>query len=144
MLRMFFLVVVMGALGMSCAAGARALAREDTLGLAPSSWVDGDGFTNRVIVAHGTTLHSIDYGGEGPAMVFLAGLGNSAHVFDQFAPRFSDRAHVYALTRRGYGRAAGRGRATTPRRWPRTCAHSSTRSASIAPCSWVTRSQATS
>jgi non-heme chloroperoxidase len=30
-------------------------------------------------------------------------MGNSAHVFDEFAPKFTDKFHVYALTRRGFG-----------------------------------------
>jgi pimeloyl-ACP methyl ester carboxylesterase len=39
-------------------------------------------------------------------MVLLAGAGNSAHVFDEFAPRFTDRFHVYAFTRRGFGESS--------------------------------------
>lgn len=66
-------------------------------------WTDGLGYVNGRVLANGTSLHYIDYGGAGPAMVFLAGLGNSAHVFDEFAPRFTDAFHVLALTRRGYG-----------------------------------------
>ncbi len=70
---------------------------------APAAWVDSSGFANRRVRANGTSLHVIDYGGSGPALVFLAGLGNSAHVFDEFAPRFTDHHHVLAFTRRGYG-----------------------------------------
>jgi pimeloyl-ACP methyl ester carboxylesterase len=33
----------------------------------------------------------------------LAGLGDSAHVFDDFAPAFRDRFHVYGVTHRGFG-----------------------------------------
>jgi pimeloyl-ACP methyl ester carboxylesterase len=36
-------------------------------------------------------------------LVFLAGLGATAHSFDDFAPRFRDAFRVYGLTRRGYG-----------------------------------------
>jgi pimeloyl-ACP methyl ester carboxylesterase len=35
--------------------------------------------------------------------VFLAGYGNTAHVFDGFAPQFRDRFRVVAITRRGFG-----------------------------------------
>jgi non-heme chloroperoxidase len=56
-----------------------------------------------VTVAPGVALEVVDWGGQGPAMVFLAGLGNSAHVFDEFAPRFGDAYHVYGITRRGFG-----------------------------------------
>ncbi len=34
----------------------------------------------------GITLEVIDWGGDGETMVFLAGLGHTAHVFDEFAP----------------------------------------------------------
>ena len=36
-------------------------------------------------------------------LLFLAGLGCTAHIFDRFAPRFVDKFHVLALTRRGHG-----------------------------------------
>ena len=49
------------------------------------------------------SLEVLDWGGEGQAMIFLSGIGNSGHVFDEFAPRFTDQYHVYALTRRGFG-----------------------------------------
>jgi non-heme chloroperoxidase len=58
-------------------------------------------------VAPGVTLEVLDWGGRGEAMVFLAGLGNTAHVFDDFAPRFTDRFHVLGITRRGFGASAG-------------------------------------
>lgn len=57
----------------------------------------------RVAVAPDVQLEVLDWGGRGPALVFLAGLGNTGHVFDAFAPRFRDRFHVYAVTRRGFG-----------------------------------------
>ena len=39
-------------------------------------------------------------------IVLLAGLGNTAHAFDDFAPAFIDRFHVIALTRRGFGESS--------------------------------------
>ncbi|MFN8572072.1 MAG: alpha/beta hydrolase [Gemmatimonadaceae bacterium] len=69
----------------------------------PSSWMDSRGFLNQRVQVSDTWVHVVDYGGVGEPLVFLAGLGNSAHVFDDFAPRFTDRFHVLALTRRGYG-----------------------------------------
>lgn len=55
------------------------------------------------VQVNGIRLHYLDWGGDGPPLVFLAGLGCSAHIFDKFAPRFTDRFHVLALTRRGHG-----------------------------------------
>jgi len=56
-----------------------------------------------VRVASNVRLHYLDFGGQGPPLVLLAGLGNTAHAFDDFAPLFTDRFHVVALTRRGFG-----------------------------------------
>lgn len=59
--------------------------------------------TRMIAVDKGVTLEVLDFGGSGPALVFLTGLGDDAHVFDAFAPRFTARHHVYAITRRGFG-----------------------------------------
>lgn len=56
-----------------------------------------------VEVQPGVKLEVLDWGGSGRPLVFLAGLGNSAHVFEDFAPRFTDHFHVYGITRRGFG-----------------------------------------
>src|SRR4051812_13088895 len=56
-----------------------------------------------VPVAEGVELEVLDWGGSGPPLVFLAGLGFTAHDFDAFAPRFITAHHVYAITRRGFG-----------------------------------------
>ena len=52
---------------------------------------------------NGIRLHYLDWGGTGETLLFLTGLGNSAHIFDNLAPRFIDRFRVLALTRRGHG-----------------------------------------
>jgi len=56
-----------------------------------------------VTVDRHVRLHYLDFGGDGPPLVLLAGLGNTAHAFDDFAPAFTDRFHVIAITRRGFG-----------------------------------------
>lgn len=48
-------------------------------------------------------LEVVDWGGQGPALVFLSGLGGTAHDFDGFAEKFTARHHVYGITRRGFG-----------------------------------------
>jgi pimeloyl-ACP methyl ester carboxylesterase len=55
------------------------------------------------ISASGINLHYLDWGGSGDVLLFLAGMGCNAHVFDALAPRFVDDFHVLALTRRGHG-----------------------------------------
>lgn len=56
-----------------------------------------------VTVQADVRLEVLDWGGSGRPVVLLAGLGNSAHVFDDFAEHLSDFCHVYGITRRGYG-----------------------------------------
>lgn len=50
-------------------------------------------------------LHYIDYGGKGPAVILLAGLGSSAHIFDEFGPLLRQNHRVISVTRRGYGQS---------------------------------------
>jgi len=57
----------------------------------------------RIGVAPDVKLEVLDWGGSGPALVFLAGFINTGHVFDTFAPRFTNAFHVVTLTRRGLG-----------------------------------------
>jgi pimeloyl-ACP methyl ester carboxylesterase len=54
-------------------------------------------------VDQGVQLEVLDWGGSGRVIILLAGSGNSAHVFDDFAPKLTSFAHVYGITRRGYG-----------------------------------------
>lgn len=67
-----------------------------------------DTAAHRVLRIHTTpdvALEVLDWGGTGPALVFLSGFSFTGHVFDTFAPRFTDRFHVLSLTRRGLGRS---------------------------------------
>lgn len=59
-----------------------------------------------VTVEPDVKLKVIDWGGSGRPLVFLAGLGNTAHVFDKFAPKFIGKYHVYGITRRGFGNSS--------------------------------------
>ena len=57
----------------------------------------------RITVAPRVDLEVLDWGGKGEPLVFLAGFGNSAHVFDGFAPAFAPHFRVIGITRRGFG-----------------------------------------
>jgi len=57
---------------------------------------------NDFVHVGGVRLHFLDWGGTGPAMLLLTGIGDSAHIFDSFAPKFTDSFHVLGLTRRGH------------------------------------------
>jgi pimeloyl-ACP methyl ester carboxylesterase len=59
--------------------------------------------TSDFVHANGIRLHYLDWGGDGPALIFLTGMGSTAYIFNKFAPRFTDVFRVLALTRRGHG-----------------------------------------
>lgn len=56
-----------------------------------------------VTVDQNVRLEVLDWGGSGTPVLLLAGGGNTAHVFDGFAPKLAANSHVYGLTRRGFG-----------------------------------------
>jgi non-heme chloroperoxidase len=58
---------------------------------------------SNLVFMNGLNLHYLDWGGSGDVLLFLAGMGCNAHIFDHLAPRFTDKFHVLALTRRGHG-----------------------------------------
>jgi non-heme chloroperoxidase len=65
--------------------------------------MDKSPHTSGFVNVNGIDLHYLDWGGSGDVLLFLAGMGCNAHIFDDFAPRFRDKFHVMALTRRGHG-----------------------------------------
>jgi pimeloyl-ACP methyl ester carboxylesterase len=56
-----------------------------------------------VTVDKSVPLEVLDWGGTGRTLVLLAGGGNTAHVFDDFAPKLTNQYHVVGITRRGFG-----------------------------------------
>jgi pimeloyl-ACP methyl ester carboxylesterase len=60
--------------------------------------------TRFIRVEAGVWLEVVDWGGEHKprTMVLLTGLGDNAHVYDQFAQQFIDDFHVIGITRRGF------------------------------------------
>jgi non-heme chloroperoxidase len=68
----------------------------------PSPWRDPSPHQVRfVTVAPNVNLETLDWGGRGRPVVLLAGGGNTAHVFDDFALKLTGRYRVYGITRRG-------------------------------------------
>jgi pimeloyl-ACP methyl ester carboxylesterase len=65
--------------------------------------MDKSAYKSNFVTLNGIRLHYLDWGGSGPVILFLPGLGCNAYIFDQFAPRFTDKFHVLGLTRRGHG-----------------------------------------
>ena len=59
-----------------------------------------------IIVEYNVRLEVLDWGGAGRPVVLLAGSGNTAHIFDNFAPKLAAFCHVYGITRRGHGESS--------------------------------------
>jgi non-heme chloroperoxidase len=69
-----------------------------------AEWKDPSPHTTRfVTVDKDVRLEVLDWGGSGRPIILLAGGGNTAHVFDDFAPKLTHHYHVYGITRRGFG-----------------------------------------
>jgi non-heme chloroperoxidase len=70
----------------------------------PAPWHDPSPHKVQYIhVDDAVNLEVLDWGGIGRPLVLLAGLGDTAHVFDDFAPKLTSEFHVYGITRRGFG-----------------------------------------
>src|SRR5689334_818897 len=64
-----------------------------------AEWVDPSTRHVRFIALPGAAgkpvrLELIDWGGQGPALVLLAGLGENAHIYNDLAPGLTDRFRV--------------------------------------------------
>ncbi|MFN8095591.1 MAG: alpha/beta fold hydrolase [Vicinamibacteria bacterium] len=77
-----------------------------TTALADDRWDDPSPHVEGFVATSAGRLHYLDWGGTGETVVLLAGLGNTAHVFDDFAPRLARSFRVVGLTRRGFGASA--------------------------------------
>ena len=68
-------------------------------------WKDQSPHISRFVRVNGIRLNFLDWGGHGKALLFLTGLGESPHLFDDIAPEFTDHFHVLSLERRGQGQS---------------------------------------
>jgi hypothetical protein len=67
----------------------------------PPVWKDPSPHTTRfVTVDKDVRLEALDWGGSGRPLVLLAGGGDTAHVFDDFAPKLTPSFHVYGIKSR--------------------------------------------
>jgi pimeloyl-ACP methyl ester carboxylesterase len=72
-----------------------------------TAWNDPAAHSSQLVtVDDNVKVEVLDFGGSGRPLVFLAGMGNTAHVFDTFAPKFTTTHHVYGITRRGFGESS--------------------------------------
>lgn len=59
--------------------------------------------SHRIKGAHGLELHLLEWSTQGVPLVLLHGLGNEAHLWDDFVPSVVDHYRVLALDQRGHG-----------------------------------------
>lgn len=59
--------------------------------------------SHRIKGAHGLELHLLEWSREGVPLVLLHGLGNEAHLWDDFVPSVAPHYRVLALDLRGHG-----------------------------------------
>ena len=72
----------------------------------PPEWKDPSAHIRQfVTVDKNVRLEVLDWGGSGRPLVLLAGGGDTAHAFDDFAPKLTPTFHVYGITRRGFGQS---------------------------------------
>jgi pimeloyl-ACP methyl ester carboxylesterase len=90
------------ALGVAASCGRPDRAREEAT-------ADRSPHRSGFVQVNGVRLAYLDWGGRGPGLLLLHGLGDSPHVFDDLAPALRDRFYVVALARRGHGRSERRG-----------------------------------
>ena len=70
----------------------------------PAPWRDPSPHTTQfVTVDKDVRLEVLDWGGSGSPVILLAGGGNTAHVYDEFAPKLAANYHVFGIKRRGFG-----------------------------------------
>jgi pimeloyl-ACP methyl ester carboxylesterase len=60
---------------------------------------------SKFVTVNGARLEYLDWGGSGPPLLFLGGLGCTAHIFEDLAPEFKSNHRSLALTRRGFGKS---------------------------------------
>jgi len=73
----------------------------------PATWVDPSPHARRLVeVASGVQVEVLDWGGAGRPLVLLAALGQTAHIYDDWAPRLARDYRVIGITRRGFGQSS--------------------------------------
>jgi pimeloyl-ACP methyl ester carboxylesterase len=72
-------------------------------------WTDSSAHQVHAVAVNGTRISYLDWGGSGEPLVYIHGLGDSPHSFDDLAPALADRLRVIAYARRGHGRSDSNG-----------------------------------
>ena len=87
-----------------------ALSAASVSGLAQVAWGNPSPHTQRLVaVGPAARLEVLDWGGAGRTLVLLAQLGQTAHIYDDWAPLLARSYRVVGITRRGYGESSATG-----------------------------------
>jgi hypothetical protein len=52
---------------------------------------------SRMVNVNSVSLEYLDWGGSGPPMVFLAGLGDPPYIYNELASELTSRSHCYGM-----------------------------------------------
>lgn len=72
---------------------------------AQDKWIDTSPHKSSFVTANSIKLQYLDWGGEEKVILFLPGMGDTAHIFDDLAPKLTNQFRVLALTWRGHGQS---------------------------------------
>ena len=67
------------------------------------NYTDGSPHKSSFAQVNGTKLNYLDWGGDGPVLVMIHGIGDDPHIFDDLASLLRDRFRIIAYARRGHG-----------------------------------------
>jgi pimeloyl-ACP methyl ester carboxylesterase len=70
-----------------------------------AEWTDTAPHQSLYAAVNGVRLNYLDWGGDGPPLVLIHGLGDNPHAFDDLARALSPQFRVIAYARRGHGRS---------------------------------------
>src|SRR5262245_54090245 len=70
-----------------------------------AEWHDPSPHSSHFATVNGIRINYLDWGGVGPPLVLIPGLGDTPHCFDDIATALRNRCRVLAYARRGHGRS---------------------------------------
>ena len=70
---------------------------------AQSDWKDKSPHKPGFVTVSNVKLHYLDWGGKGEPLLFLHGIGDTPHIYDDLAPKLTNQFRVLAVARRGHG-----------------------------------------
>ena len=68
-------------------------------------WSDPHPHESRYAEVNGVRINYLDFGGGGPPLVLIHGIGDDPHLFDDLASLLRGRFRIVAYARRGHGRS---------------------------------------